>query len=59
MALNNSLEQDQLQFTVQNPLVKNVMQKIDIIGAFIRMIFRVFEKVTQRQYYNESYYTFV
>jgi len=59
MLLNNSLVQDQLQLTVQNPLVANIMSKIDIVGSFIRMIFRVFEKVTQRQNYSRSYHTFV
>lgn len=46
LGLNTSLEQDQLQFTTQNPLVQSVMQKIDLISAFIRMIYRVLEKVT-------------
>lgn len=44
--LNNSLKLDQLHFTRENPLVGNIMKKIDIVGGFIRMIFRVFEKVT-------------
>lgn len=61
LALNTSLEQDQLQFTTQNPLVQSVMQKIDLISAFIRMIYRVLEKVTQSSGSNFflSYYEFV
>ena len=43
-ALTLRVQQDQLQFTTTNPLVQSVMQKIDLIGSFIRMIYRVFEK---------------
>lgn len=35
------------------------MQKIDLIGAFIRMIYRVFEKCVQRENYSPAYYSFV
>jgi hypothetical protein len=60
LALNTSLQQDQLQFTTTNPLVQSVMQKIDLIGSFIRMIYRVFEKCTHRDgHYNHAYYEFV
>ena len=48
LALNISLKQDQLQLTRENPLVENIMLKIDIVGCFIRMIFRVFEKATAK-----------
>lgn len=59
LALNNSLKQDQLHFTRENPLVGSIMYKIDIIGAFIRMIFRVFEKVTTKTSFLAAYYAFV
>lgn len=59
LALNSSLEQDQLQFTCQNPLVMSVMQKIDLISAFIRTIYRVFEKLVQKNQYHSAYYEFV
>ena len=58
-ALNESLKQDQLQLTQQNPLVMSIMQKIDIIGSFIKMTYRVLEKVTQRSSYSKAYYTFI
>jgi hypothetical protein len=35
------------------------MKKIDIIGGFIRMIFRVFEKVTGKTQFQSAYYAFV
>ena len=59
LALNNSLKQDQLQFTRENPLVGSIMQKIDIIGAFIKMMYRVFEKVTTKTSFLQAYYEFV
>ena len=58
LALNISLKQDQLQLTRENPLVENIMQKIDIIGHFIRMILRVFEKTTSKPKYMKSYIQF-
>lgn len=57
MALNNSLKQDQLQLTISNPLVSSIMHKIDIIGSFIKMIFRVFEKITSKPM--QAFYTFI
>jgi hypothetical protein len=59
LALNNSLKQDQLHFTRENPLVGSIMQKIDIIGAFIKMMYRVFEKVTTKTSFLQAYYQFV
>lgn len=35
------------------------MQKIDLVGAFIRMMLRVLEKTTARTPYYESYYAFI
>jgi len=35
------------------------MQKIDIVGSFFRMIYRVFEKITSKATYSQSYYAFV
>lgn len=37
----------------------SIMQKIDIIGAFVRMIFRVFEKITSRADFAPVYNAFV
>ena len=45
LALNNMLKEDQLLLTRENPHVVSILQKIDIISSFIRMIFRVFEKL--------------
>lgn len=59
LALDNQLKQDQLCFTRENPIVGNIMYKIDIIQAFIRMIFRVFEKVTTKTSFLDAYYQFV
>lgn len=59
LALNQSLKQDQLQLTRENPLVMSIMHKIDIIGAFIRMIYRVFEKVTARSEFYKIFASFV
>lgn len=59
LALNQSLKQDQLQLTRENPLVMSIMHKIDIIRSFIRMIYRVFEKVTNRQEYYPIYLAFI
>jgi hypothetical protein len=35
------------------------MQKIDLIGSFIRMILRVLEKCTHRDKFSQAYYEFV
>lgn len=35
------------------------MKKIDVIGGFIRMIFRVFEKLVSKTQYQSAYYSFV
>ena len=59
LSLNNSLKLDQLHFTRENPLVGNIMKKIDVIGSFIRMIFRVFEKLTGKTQFQSAYYAFV
>ena len=45
--------------TRENPLVMSIMQKIDIIGSFVRMIFRVFEKITSRADFAQVYVVFV
>lgn len=57
--LNNTLKEDQLQLTRENPLVMSIMQKIDIIGSFVRMIYRVFEKLTSRADFAPVYNAFV
>ena len=55
--LNASLKQDQLQLAWENPLVNSIMQKIDLLTSFIRMIFRVFEKITKKNAsFSEIYY---
>ena len=59
LSLNNSLKQDQLQLSRENPVVGSIMHKIDIIGCFIRMIYRVFEKITNKTAFSPSYYYFV
>lgn len=59
MALNNTLKQDQLQLTTMNPTVQSVMQKLDLIGAFIRMILRTLEKCTSRNQFSPAYYDFM
>lgn len=59
LALNQSLKQDQLQLTRENHFVMSIMQKIDIIGSFIRMIYRVFDKVTSRAEFYKIYLTFI
>lgn len=46
MALNASLKQDQLQLTIQNQHVMSIMQKIDLVNQFIRMVDRLMNKLT-------------
>ena len=45
--------------TRENPTVMSIMQKIDIIGSFVRMIFRIFEKVTNRPDFASVYILFM
>jgi hypothetical protein len=59
LSLNTSLKEDQLQLTRENPVVGNIMNKIDIIGCFIKAMFRVLEKITNKSPYSPSYYSFV
>ena len=59
ISLNTSLKEDQLQLTRENPVVGNIMNKIDIIGCFIKAMYRVLEKITARAPYSPSYYSFV
>jgi len=59
LSLNSSLVEDQLQLSRENPVVGSIMHKIDIIGCFIRMIYRVFEKITGKTAFSPSYYYFV
>lgn len=40
-------------------MVGNIMNKIDIIGCFIKAMYRVVEKITSRAPYSPSYYAFV
>jgi hypothetical protein len=59
LALNNMLKEDQLLLTRDNPHVVSIMQKIDIISSFIRMIFRVFEKLFTGKENYATYYKFL
>ena len=46
MALNNTLTQDTSALTAENPQVSSIMAKLDLIGSFVRMLFRVLTKIT-------------
>ena len=59
LALNNMLKEDQLLLTRENPHVVSILQKIDIISSFIRMIFRVFEKLFSGKENFATYYKFL
>ena len=53
------LKEDQLLLTRENPHVVSILQKIDIISSFIRMIFRVFEKLFSGKENFATYYKFL
>lgn len=59
LALNNMLKEDQLLLTRENPHVVSILQKIDIVSSFIRMIFRVFEKLFSGKENFATYYKFL
>ena len=48
LGLNNTLKTDSLQLVKENPLVQSIMARIDIITSFIRMTYRVLEKLSIR-----------
>lgn len=41
LTLNTNLQQDPSQLSIENPLVTQVMQKLDLTFTFVRMIYRV------------------
>ena len=59
LGLNNTLKTDSLQLVKGNPLVQSIMAKIDIITSFIRMTYRVLEKLSNRGILTSTYYEFV
>ena len=59
LGLNNTLKTDTLLLVKENPLVQSIMAKIDIITSFIRMTYRVLEKIALRNMLNSTYYEFV
>ena len=49
LGLSNALANDQLQLVAENPQVGVIMQKLDIVGSFVRMLYRVIQKITQKK----------
>ena len=43
---------------MQNEHVQSVMQKIDLIHSFIKMVFRLLEKLTAKNLFMKTYHSF-
>lgn len=59
LALNTQLGEDQLQLTRENQKVTSILQKAEVMSAFMSMILRILGRLTSKQTYDPSYIGFV